>query len=877
MTTALQWFACLLAAAGDPVSKCYEVCPSDSSLLQLSSYQLTASISPGAALAQQCPGGMLKADWQLSSCQPQPLQGRPGASSTTAAAGGSSSSSTYMLTAPPAATPARRELYLPQPAVAAESPVLLLAHKQQQGYSSSALGGLLPAARSSAPIAAGRFDSFAAHQHAAAAAARRSLPLQPGYMELLPPGNGGTAAAAATAAGRSHAAGTVVQQGSSSTGHLFAAGKNEADGVWPEPHGSMPARPYGSPQPRQWQMPQQQQQQQGDRGAGEISQQGMVQLGQQLLQSASVTGEATLAMMPSSAAMQQQAAAADDDAGIGGNSTSMSQCQQQQQRGWAGAGSSSRPGTGMSWSERQQHQLRSSLEAAATSLSAARAGLDASIEAASRSGSPSKAAAAGGSAAQSSPADFQQQQQQWAELRPGTTGDTDCAPRLGSPVRPYRQQAVLASGTEAIATAEAISTAEATAGAARAAECVLDGTGRDSSRGSSWQVHEVTPVSPSTQAGVALSNLSLLQRLSTGQLQAALEEAASPNRAQQQQQQQPVQDWQQQSQQEERWQQQQQAQQGWQQTEQQQQNGDMQEAAAASAGYGINPWLGAAAATTSQRFADKPQTPDTPHSAVAAAEFPAAPLRSSMEASSSAAAALQAATAAVHRIPPSPYGRSLGAQRYAADAAALCNSNNSQEFGVLVAGTWGGSAGQNAAAAGDRSPSSRWYTGSGSPSSSWPAHRGIDKMQQQLDGSLGVSAAATASTAAALDAAGEMLQPFNAPSAALAHQQVLPQEQQQQGTLPLGPALDPVAQALQGEVQQLRQEVSICYTTGQKCTLLSESVLRPGSHVVWGALLCAAPACMLLSSSNRVAMRKQGICKNDFRFDVVNERARWGS
>jgi hypothetical protein len=80
-------------------------------------------------------------------------------------------------------------------------------------------------------------------------------------------------------------------------------------------------------------------------------------------------------------------------------------------------------------------------------------------------------------------------------------------------------------------------------------------------------------------------------------------------------------------------------------------------------------------------------------------------------------------------------------------------------------------------------------------------------MPLQLHDSLGASAAA-----AALDAAGEMLQPYNAPSAALAHQQMLlqQQQQQQQGVLPLGPVLDPVAQALQGEVQQLRQEVSMC-------------------------------------------------------------------
>jgi hypothetical protein len=86
-------------------------------------------------------------------------------------------------------------------------------------------------------------------------------------------------------------------------------------------------------------------------------------------------------------------------------------------------------------------------------------------------------------------------------------------------------------------------------------------------------------------------------------------------------------------------------------------------------------------------------------------------------------------------------------------------------------------------------------------------------MQQQLHGSLGVSAATAADAAAALDAAGEMLAPYNAPSAGLAQQQVMLQQQQQKGVLPLGPVLDPVAQALQGEVQQLRQEVSALSNT----------------------------------------------------------------
>lgn len=100
-------------------------------------------------------------------------------------------------------------------------------------------------------------------------------------------------------------------------------------------------------------------------------------------------------------------------------------------------------------------------------------------------------------------------------------------------------------------------------------------------------------------------------------------------------------------------------------------------------------------------------------------------------------------------------------------------------------------------------------------------------LQQQLllDGSLGMSAAAVAGSAAAIEAAGEMLHPYNAPCGAMAYQQTLlqqqqlplqqvawrqqPQQQQQYGHV-LPPVWnDPVAQALQGEVQQLRQEVCV--------------------------------------------------------------------
>jgi hypothetical protein len=560
---------------------------------------------------------------------------------------------------------------------------------------------------------------------------------------------------------------------------------------------------------QQWQVPdhhhhQQQQQQQQDNGsiAGEVSQQGLVQLGEQLLQGAAMTGEATLAMIPCNSAHQQTAAA---EGGVSRSNTSMSQ--QQQQQGWAAGGinnnnsSSSRPGTGMSWSERQQQQLRSSLDAAAASLSAARAGLNASVEAASRSGSPSKASAA--AAGEFGSTGFgglvtSTQQQQSTEVRPGTSGDTDCAPRLGSPVRPYRQQVAAGAGLAADAAAEA---------------SIYGSSGRGESS-NSWRVHEVAPVSPSTRAGVALSNLSLLQQLSNGQLQAVLEEATSPHKQQQQLDKNVAQEWQQQ-QMEEVWQQQAQ-QQHWQQVEllqqQQPQDLNMQEVDLASAGHSMDPWPGAAA-NAMQRFAEKPQTPDTPHSAAAAAaEYAAAPLRSSMDATSNAAAALQAAAAAVHRMPPSPYGRTLGVQRYAADAAALCNSNSSQEYSLLVAGAWGGAATRqdDAATAGARSSTTRLYGASASPSSPCYARSDRDVTQQQLRGLLGVSAAAAAGTAAASGAAGEMLAPYNASSAGLAQQQVIlqQQQQQQQGVLALGPVLDPVAQALQGEVQQLRQEVS---------------------------------------------------------------------
>lgn len=376
---------------------------------------------------------------------------------------------------------------------------------------------------------------------------------------------------------------------------------------------------------------------------------------------------------------------------------------------------------------------------------------------------------------------------------------------------------------------------------------------------SSFQVHALRPVSPSVQAGLALSNLALLQQLSTGQLEQAIDRVKSPSNSRCSS---PA--------------------------------SHLTPAAAAAICErplaGANSVVGAAGAaqcrssavSSSQSAAvgvdkaawltlAKPQTPDSygtstlgtsvlfgsprtgpnvhhvpPDSSVDALRAAAAtsPLRSSTDPVGSAAvaanAALQAATAAVRAISPNPYPKSMGVNRYAADAAVITSQEYSKAGLASLAGststktaaTAGGGGGARSSTSTALVPAAHQSATSSSSSMGY----GVNALGQicrtdQWDAGL--------HEATALDAAGQMMDVYNSADAVVGYQQIMPQQ------LELLPTVwnDPVAQELQQEVERLRQEVGTTLLAAWHC-VSNELCSHIHQCLVLAAIVTKVPSIM---------------------------------
>jgi hypothetical protein len=328
-------------------------------------------------------------------------------------------------------------------------------------------------------------------------------------------------------------------------------------------------------------------------------------------------------------------------------------------------------------------------------------------------------------------------------------------------------------------------------------------------------------VSPSVKAGVALSNLQLLQHLSTGRLQHALDNVGSPTSEQVLQQHEglhpsvaaamSIS--------------------GADSTASPTSTGQLLPAAghvatgavhtAASLGQ-VADGSGQCQSRSAARYAELPllDLSTSPHpyrrfttavsAGLPAKSTPGAHVQRSLQdcmtssgSAAAAAVALAAATAAVHQIPASTYGRSIGMQRYAADAAVLDSfSQEHRQPDLSEAGT--GARIFSAAVAGRRcspdvyaSPptNSSGFGHAVRPSSS--TGRSHAEEQQLV---LRRSAAAAVSTAVMLNEAGKVLHSYASPSQSVSSLQLQLQ--------------DPVTAALQEEVARLRQEVSRRRSTG---------------------------------------------------------------
>jgi hypothetical protein len=261
------------------------------------------------------------------------------------------------------------------------------------------------------------------------------------------------------------------------------------------------------------------------------------------------------------------------------------------------------------------------------------------------------------------------------------------------------------------------------------------------------------PVSPAVQAGLALSNLSLLQHLSAGQLQqegCGLEAVGNA-------------------------------------------------AVAAAAGSPV---------AAGRSYAHQPQqqelSPEVPAAASTHIFAPAAvtstgsAVADSYNASQGAAAAIRAATNSMQRVPVHPYSaHSLGVQRYAADVAVMRSSHGSPGgMGLMSPGSSPGMYDSSAA---------RWQ-----PLQQQQAQAQLPSEQQQDPGtaqlpstwSPGMMSAATPGVVGASGSNRNGSSPY--------------WQQQQYGVQQVSPVSaglspgwvpDPVAQALQGEVDRLRQQV----------------------------------------------------------------------
>jgi len=750
-------FPCCVCVAGDPVSKCYEVHMTDNSKLELCCYRLEAGVRPAGGLSQY-PGGLVSATWVPEQRQIQALPGTLTAAAAGAALPAGAGAARHVQSTTTAGAAGRSVGSLlgssahGPAAAAADSPVV-------QRYSQLSRVAELPLGRSSAPSAtfgyggAGSLHSSGASA-AAAAAARRSLPL--------------------TYGGDGHSSSFGAPTAADGLGHSSAAGPPPGWPEEPQPRAGVPAVAYmpGSQAHATRQHWRQQQHQQPDSETRWSHQQQQLQVS---------PGQYPVEVAPADAAVTEPSQLGAGSGGPGFSSTCSSPtkaCRQQQ----------------LTWSDRQDQVLRSSLEGAAEALRSSQASLAAAREAASgagsRLGSPTKGRSTAGEAPASATAaqpdygpcepvgaaDAAAATAQQRQHSPGVAADasaspqpalsrlggqqqhadvdaeSDCGPRMGSPVRASVQKK-----------ASMLAAAAAHAAGVPATE----GPGQ-------------RPVSPAVQAGVALSNLSLLQHLSSGQLQQALQHSPSPRSQQQLQQ-------------------------------QQQQlclQGDHvletvgHAAVAASAGHpaaGTNHYEHQREAVD-MVWQQRQQTgqPAEAHMlhAVSHASAPSAgaAVRDSMQASHAAAAAIQAASSSMQRSPVHPYSHSLGVERYAADVAAMQHSSQASPgtHGLLSPGSSPGMVDSTA----------RWQ----------PLQLPYMQQQQGLSSSMrGLPsawapspAAAAAGGGAALGNSSSMGSPYWQQQQCQVLQQVSPVSA---GLSPGYAAADPVTAALQGEVDRLRQQV----------------------------------------------------------------------
>jgi hypothetical protein len=780
-------YGAFTAAAGDPVSKCFEVSLTDSSKLELCCYRLQAAAR--SAGLSQCPGGLVSATWVPERCQVEPLPGPLAAAHGSTAllpAGSASGLARHSRAASASGTPSRASAaYFQsrgaqgQSPAAADSPVL-------RGHGLTSRAGELGLGRSSAPSAAHGFGTATQVQQssaaAAATAARRSLPLT-SYADSY--GYEGQQGAVGSAPG-----GFGCQQGQSMAAGLTPWGAEE-----PQPRTGVPAVPYmqgtsaqGSRQPWQQQQQQQQAARHTDACWGAAARGGY-----------SLEHSAALSSPPGG----------EDAMGVTCSSPTKGSRQQQ-----------------LTWSDRQDQVLRRSLEGAAEALRSSQASLaaarDAASGAGSRLGSPTKAravaaeaqgvlseaslappsaAAAGapqdrdGSSAAGEggsgggggvtggpgyssgpgaisgspqPALSRLQQQHPQQQQLGDDAESDCGPRMGSPVRMSMQKKASLLAAAAAAHAAGVTAPSAPSDA-------VGGQDHDGER----------PVSPAVQAGLALSNLSLLQHLSAGQLQqdghggleavgeaAVAAAAGSPVRRT---------------------------------------SAGGGAAGASGVQHGQHHLLGqhrpASSGPRVQSDSEYVAAAQAHHAANAVpsqhgAATAAGAVADSYNASHAAAAAIRAASSSMQRVPAHPYsGQSLGVQRYSADAAVMHNSSTCSPGGLGLL-----SPGSSPGLLHDSQHAARW-TPLQQQQQQWQHQQQVVPARLPAAWSPGQGAAPSPGLmrpASSRGAGGGV--EWQRQQRYLAGQQ-LQQVSPVSAALSPGWVLDPVAQALQGEVDRLRQQV----------------------------------------------------------------------
>jgi hypothetical protein len=174
----------------------------------------------------------------------------------------------------------------------------------------------------------------------------------------------------------------------------------------------------------------------------------------------------------------------------------------------------------------------------------------------------------------------------------------------------------------------------------------------------------------------------------------------------------------------------------------------------------------------------------------------------SYNASHAAAAALRAASSSMQRVPVHPYAsQNLGVQRYAADVAAMHSSQGSPGFTGLLSP--GGSPGMGMYETSSSASATRWQ----------PLQQQQQAPAARMPSDWSPNAGATPGAAAVRSSGGGRA--MRGSVSPYWQQQQAGGQQLQQQVSPVSAALspgwvpDPVAQALQEEVDRLRQQVGI--------------------------------------------------------------------